>query len=458
MTRVEEEAGRLTVRRGTVEYEVPLRPGALMIGRDARLGLCLNDASVSRRHAVLVTTDGAVEVHDLGGRNGVALNGSALPARGKARLKPGDRLRIGATDLAYSSGSSEAPAPVPPPPAPAPRLEDGAPPHPAPPRIASHHLVVLSALGLALASVVASLLVALAALRQPPPPATPPAPLAAPASSSLSIPGQTQVGLAPAAPAPPASLSTSTPAAPLVTAAPPRDEPAPVASQALDDPPPVLEPAAPAAAPAPPPGERARLAGLCLRLEGREPSPAELDALLLLDAPGRVEWLLARDALHARAWALELEHQGLAGPFALTGSPWSEVPAELRRGADPFEALGRAVSSPSWARRHLGAVPTARAVFELLLGATGPSPGWWAAQRACEGEEAELLGGKARGARELLGLALAHPDARRALQARMATRALGRAPTAAELERLAGEIEREGRWFPPLIRLAEVTR
>lgn len=72
---------------------VPLAPGANVIGRDPDTAVCVDAASVSRRHAqVVVTADGAT-VEDLGSKNGTFVNGRHIEA--PAALADGDEIRVG---------------------------------------------------------------------------------------------------------------------------------------------------------------------------------------------------------------------------------------------------------------------------------------------------------------------------------------------------------------------------
>lgn len=85
---------------GGAEEAVALPP-ELTVGRDPSAGLVLSDAGASRRHArLLVGDDGSAEVEDLGSKNGLRLNGRRLP-RGRAPLRDGDELTLGATVLRY---------------------------------------------------------------------------------------------------------------------------------------------------------------------------------------------------------------------------------------------------------------------------------------------------------------------------------------------------------------------
>jgi adenylate cyclase len=71
-----------------------LAEGETAIGRDGKAGIMLDDARVSRRHALLVRDGGRVTVTDLASRNGTFLNGRRLGAAAET-LAPGDVLKVG---------------------------------------------------------------------------------------------------------------------------------------------------------------------------------------------------------------------------------------------------------------------------------------------------------------------------------------------------------------------------
>jgi diguanylate cyclase (GGDEF)-like protein len=71
---------------------------AVEVGRDAGCGLNLNDASVSRRHAVIRSDEDGFCVEDLGSRNGTFVNGQQADFE---RLSPGDRLEVGNVPLRF---------------------------------------------------------------------------------------------------------------------------------------------------------------------------------------------------------------------------------------------------------------------------------------------------------------------------------------------------------------------
>jgi SARP family transcriptional regulator, regulator of embCAB operon len=70
----------------------PLLPAATRIGRLADNDVVLDDASVSRHHAVIIDTGTSYVITDLRSANGVDVGGVRI--RGTAMLGDGDRVRI----------------------------------------------------------------------------------------------------------------------------------------------------------------------------------------------------------------------------------------------------------------------------------------------------------------------------------------------------------------------------
>jgi hypothetical protein len=80
----------------------PIKPGWTRIGRSAKADIRLDDPSVSRRHALLVSEPGkAIRVLDDRSLNGVILNGKAIEW---GRLTDEDELRIGSHCLFVLEG------------------------------------------------------------------------------------------------------------------------------------------------------------------------------------------------------------------------------------------------------------------------------------------------------------------------------------------------------------------
>ncbi|MBI5478052.1 MAG: sigma 54-interacting transcriptional regulator [Deltaproteobacteria bacterium] len=79
---------------GTLEFDLPPR-GEFTVGRTPAAFVALEDASVSRTHAVLLLDVGRALIADRRCRNGTFVNGTAVPAAGRTVL-PGDEVRFGA--------------------------------------------------------------------------------------------------------------------------------------------------------------------------------------------------------------------------------------------------------------------------------------------------------------------------------------------------------------------------
>jgi two-component system cell cycle response regulator len=70
-----------------------LTEGEVLLGRDFRCAIVLDDDSISRRHAVIrVATDGRVEIEDLESTNGTMVNGVRVS---RTQLGDGDRILLG---------------------------------------------------------------------------------------------------------------------------------------------------------------------------------------------------------------------------------------------------------------------------------------------------------------------------------------------------------------------------
>ena len=83
-------------QKGGTTHEVELPGSVVVIGRDPGCDVVLNDPKCSRRHAVLEEGPDGVLVRDPGSANGITVNGRRVE---RARLQPGDALRVGDTVL-----------------------------------------------------------------------------------------------------------------------------------------------------------------------------------------------------------------------------------------------------------------------------------------------------------------------------------------------------------------------
>lgn len=79
---------------------MPLPEGETVVGREVGLGLSLvGETTVSRRHAQLIRTGGAVVLQDLGSTNGTFVNGT--PVQGDKPLRNGDAVQFGSVRFRY---------------------------------------------------------------------------------------------------------------------------------------------------------------------------------------------------------------------------------------------------------------------------------------------------------------------------------------------------------------------
>jgi len=88
-------------------YSWEIEPGEHSIGRKSSCELCVNDKTVSRKHAVIVLDpDGKTcRLIDNGSHNGTFVNGDKL--EGTIDIQPGDRIQFGQTDFKLQSGDEE---------------------------------------------------------------------------------------------------------------------------------------------------------------------------------------------------------------------------------------------------------------------------------------------------------------------------------------------------------------
>lgn len=101
---------RLIVKSTTAQADsvADINRQRLTIGRSARNDLCLEDPFASRLHAEVRQRDDGIWVSDLGSANGTYLNGQRLTS--PAKLRNGDRVRIGETEIEFSDRADTAPA------------------------------------------------------------------------------------------------------------------------------------------------------------------------------------------------------------------------------------------------------------------------------------------------------------------------------------------------------------
>lgn len=83
------------LRYQSTDLEMPV--GDFVIGRSSSCHLALDDALVSRRHAVFHVADDGVTVEDMGSRNGITVNGRRT--EGRQPVGHLDRITIGSQEL-----------------------------------------------------------------------------------------------------------------------------------------------------------------------------------------------------------------------------------------------------------------------------------------------------------------------------------------------------------------------
>jgi pSer/pThr/pTyr-binding forkhead associated (FHA) protein len=84
--------------------EVPLdESGSVTIGRSPECDLPIEDTQASRRHCMVVRLQSGYELTDLGSTNGTTVNSSLVKKR---KLRHGDVIRIGSTEIVYHDPES----------------------------------------------------------------------------------------------------------------------------------------------------------------------------------------------------------------------------------------------------------------------------------------------------------------------------------------------------------------
>jgi hypothetical protein len=95
----------------------PVAGDQIVIGREAGMGIALQDPASSRRHALVSWRGGQFVIEDLGSTNGTFVNGVQITA--PQVLNPGDSIGIGQTALVFHTTETQMDSQLPPPQAPA---------------------------------------------------------------------------------------------------------------------------------------------------------------------------------------------------------------------------------------------------------------------------------------------------------------------------------------------------
>ncbi len=92
---------RLVVNPGSEsEWEIPLGPGTLSLGRSQENDIPLEHESVSSTHCQVIVSDGGTMIKDLGSTNGTFVEGELVE---QALLRPGQTVHIGEVQMRFEA-------------------------------------------------------------------------------------------------------------------------------------------------------------------------------------------------------------------------------------------------------------------------------------------------------------------------------------------------------------------
>lgn len=94
----------LRPRGDTTKSGFPLNKDHIVVGREVKCAIMLNDGSVSRQHSSITRLAEGYLLKDLGSSNGTFVNGHRVQ---EALLKDGDRISIGDCEFWFEAPSSE---------------------------------------------------------------------------------------------------------------------------------------------------------------------------------------------------------------------------------------------------------------------------------------------------------------------------------------------------------------
>ena len=96
--------GYLEIETGAQRRVVPLREDVIHLGRGLSADVRIDDATVSRKHAVIVQRGDEPVILDDRSMNGVWLNGERVT---EATLTDGDEIRLGKVPVLYRAAVPE---------------------------------------------------------------------------------------------------------------------------------------------------------------------------------------------------------------------------------------------------------------------------------------------------------------------------------------------------------------
>jgi SARP family transcriptional regulator, regulator of embCAB operon len=101
-TRASQQSGAVALLRDGTGRRYPMRGAATRIGRLPDNDIVLDDATVSRYHAIIVDTGNSFVITDLRSANGVHVADNRI--RGSATLTDGDRIRVSDHEFTFEIG------------------------------------------------------------------------------------------------------------------------------------------------------------------------------------------------------------------------------------------------------------------------------------------------------------------------------------------------------------------
>lgn len=92
----------LYIRSGFIK-KFPLEKETITLGRDPQCDIFIDEAFISKNHAAISLTGNAIEVEDMGSKNGIFVNGART---GKALLKLDESFQIGVMEFFLKEGNA----------------------------------------------------------------------------------------------------------------------------------------------------------------------------------------------------------------------------------------------------------------------------------------------------------------------------------------------------------------
>lgn len=94
--------GMLIIHRGSGKGSRYLLNASTTVGREIGSDIFLDDVTISRKHALLISQHNSFHLEDLGSLNGTYVNGESVT---KIALKNGDEIQIGKFHMLFFGGN-----------------------------------------------------------------------------------------------------------------------------------------------------------------------------------------------------------------------------------------------------------------------------------------------------------------------------------------------------------------